>query len=115
MGPQNMKFENVHWYLSSKSKHKIKVSAIGVGRINEDEIRELTDDQEGHIFYLMSWESVQKFNRIFEKVSKKFENDACLPLTVAKEEIAWVKWTKALSSHGVTVRADNNPFDFTIE
>lgn len=62
----------------------------------------------------MSWESVQKFNRIFEKVSKKFEHDACLPLTVAQEDIAWVKWTKALKGHGVTVRADQtsyNPFD----
>merc|ERR1712228_753882 len=83
------------------SKTDINVSAIGVGRINEQEIRELTDDQEGHIFYLMSWESVQKFNRIFEKVSKKFDNGACLPLTVAQEDIAWVKWSKALTSHGV--------------
>ena len=59
-----------------------KVSAIGVGRINEQEIRGLTDDQAGHIFYLMSWESVQKFNRIFAKVSNKFNQQACLPLTV---------------------------------
>lgn len=96
------------------SNTDINVSAIGVGRINEEEIRELTSHQEGHIFYLMSWESVQKFNRIFEKVSKKFEHDACLPLTVAQEDIAWVKWTKALKGHGVTVRADQtsyNPFD----
>ena len=57
-----------------------QVSAIGVGRINEQEIRELTDDQEGHIFYLMSWESVKKFNRIFEKVSRRFEHQAlCYP------------------------------------
>lgn len=103
------------------SKTDINVSAIGVGRINEQEIRELTDAQKGHIFYLMSWESVQKFNRIFEKVSKKFDHGACLPLTVAEEDIAWVKWNKALSNHGVTVRNDMtqrdeyNPFDFTLE
>jgi len=59
----------------------IKVSAIGVGRINEDEIRDLTDntlsssEKEGNIFYLMSWESVQKFNKIFDKIHKKFENE----------------------------------------
>ena len=89
-----------------------QVSAIGVGRINEEEIRDLTHEQEGHIFYLMSWESVQKFNRIFDKVSRKFENEACLPLTISQEDIAWVKWTKALKGHGVTTRTDANPFDF---
>lgn len=93
-------------------KTGINVSAIGVGRINEEEIRDLTHEQEGHIFYLMSWESVQKFNRIFDKVSRKFENEACLPLTISQEDIAWVKWTKALKGHGVTTRTDANPFDF---
>lgn len=88
------------------SKTEINVSAIGVGRINEQEIRGLTDDQgrsgeEGHIFYLMSWESVQKFNRIFEKVSNKFDQMACLPLSVSGEDIAWLKWKRALEGHGV--------------
>ena len=65
---------------------KTQVSAIGVGRIDEQEIRGLTDDQEGHIFYLMSWESVQKFNRIFEKVSNRFDQQACLPLSGLRYE-----------------------------
>ena len=68
------------------SNPKTQVSAIGVGRINEQEIRGLTDDQEGHIFYLMSWESVQKFNRIFEKVSNRFDQQACLPLSGLRYE-----------------------------
>jgi hypothetical protein len=90
------------------SQTEINVSAIGVGRINEQEIRGLTDDQAGHIFYLMSWESVQKFNRIFAKVSNKFNQQACLPLTVSGDDIAWLKWKKTLEGHGVTVRKDQD-------
>jgi len=102
--------EMKHLYTSTE----INVSAIGVGRINEQEIRGLTDDQEGHIFYLMSWESVQKFNRIFEKVSNRFDQQACLPLSVSKEDIAWLKWKKALEGHGVTVRKEEEEFQSTI-
>lgn len=90
----------------------INVSAIGVGRINEDEIRDLTDntlsssEKEGNIFYLMSWESVQKFNKIFDKIHKKFENDACLPLNYNRDDNAWLKWSKTMAKHGVQVDKD---------
>ncbi|CAG5112656.1 Oidioi.mRNA.OKI2018_I69.chr2.g6847.t1.cds [Oikopleura dioica] len=90
----------------------INVSAIGVGRINEDEIRDLTDNthsssaKEGNIFYLMSWESVQKFNKIFEKIHKKFENDACLPLNYDHDDVAWTLWSKTMAKHGVSVKQE---------
>merc|ERR1711970_1145253 len=35
----------------------VQVSAIGVGRINENEIRTLTDNRPGQILYLTSWQS----------------------------------------------------------
>ena len=39
-----------------------------------------------------------------------FYNDA----KVSKEDIAWLKWKKALEGHGVTVRKEEEEFQSTI-
>merc|ERR1712203_891737 len=67
----------------------VDVAAIGVGRINQDEIRDLTDDRPGQILYLMSWQSVNTFNAILTKLLESFNYDAdvCLPLEVDTNDL----------------------------
>jgi len=75
----------------------VKVSAIGVGKINEGEIRDLTD-QRNQVLYLMSWQSVHVFNELLSKIqeSSGYNGDTCLPLEVSEDDIIWKKWVELL-------------------
>ena len=81
----------------------VQVSAIGVGRINEGEIRTLTDNRPGQILYLMSWQSVSIFNRILGRLRQEanYDADTCLPLEVDANDLLWKRWLEILENEGI--------------
>jgi len=101
-------------YKLKKMKEKfndvgVDVAAIGVGRINQNEIRDLTDDRPGQILYLMSWQSVNTFNAILTKLlhANKYSADNCLPLEVDRNDLVWQKWYQVMLEEGINVNALN--------
>lgn len=89
----------------------VDMAAIGVGtRINQNEIRSLTDNRPGQILYLMSWSSVNSFNNILTKIINEggYEADTCLPLEVDVNDLVWQKWFDIMVEEGIDVSKLNS-------
>ena len=63
-----------------------KIFALGVGGINNREIRMLTDNDEDSLFYLMSYNDIDQFLSVLENLvrEKGFDAETCLPTSLSQ-------------------------------
>ena len=69
------------------SNKNAKIYALGVGGINNREIRMLTDNDPDSLFYLMSYNDIDQFLNVLEHLVKEKKHDpkTCLPVNLSEE------------------------------